>query len=83
MDHVVSFQGRATVIWTGGTNHVEDQFVTEQHIAEVLSACDVPAYGEGREVLHAQPVNLHWIIVRDYPIRVGKSAKSFRPICTC
>jgi cell division protein FtsA len=31
--------------------------VTEQDVARVLAACDVPDIGEGREVLHAQPVN--------------------------
>jgi cell division protein FtsA len=31
--------------------------VTEQDMARVLAACDVPDSGEGREVLHAQPVN--------------------------
>tara|TARA_R110002020_G_scaffold67179_7_gene176370 strand:- start:29126 stop:30460 length:1335 start_codon:yes stop_codon:yes gene_type:complete len=34
-----------------------DQVVTENDVARVLSSCDVPEYGEGREVLHAQPVN--------------------------
>ena len=34
-----------------------DQVVTEDDVARVLSSCDVPEYGEGREVLHAQPVN--------------------------
>ncbi|MEH6644123.1 cell division protein FtsA [Sulfitobacter sp.] len=36
---------------------LEDQVVTEDDVARVLSSCDVPEYGEGREVLHAQPVN--------------------------
>ncbi|MEM9552183.1 MAG: cell division protein FtsA [Pseudomonadota bacterium] len=36
---------------------IEDQSVSEPDIARVLAACDVPDYGEGREVLHAQPVN--------------------------
>ncbi len=36
---------------------VEGQVVTEAEVARVLSACDVPEYGAGREVLHAQPVN--------------------------
>jgi cell division protein FtsA len=36
---------------------LEGQVVTEQEIAHVLSDCDVPEYGAGREVLHAQPVN--------------------------
>lgn len=36
---------------------LEGQVVTESEIARVLAACDVPEYGAGREVLHAQPVN--------------------------
>jgi cell division protein FtsA len=36
---------------------LEDQVVSEDDVARVLSSCDVPEYGEGREVLHAQPVN--------------------------
>ena len=36
---------------------VEDQSVSEQDVARVLAECDVPEYGEGREGLHAQPVN--------------------------
>jgi len=36
---------------------LQDSVVTEQDVARVLSACDVPDIGEGREVVHAQPVN--------------------------
>lgn len=36
---------------------LEGQVVTENEISRVLVACDVPDYGAGREVLHAQPVN--------------------------
>ncbi|MBT3142967.1 cell division protein FtsA [Ruegeria litorea] len=36
---------------------LETQVVTEAEIGRVLNACDVPEYGAGREVLHAQPVN--------------------------
>jgi cell division protein FtsA len=36
---------------------LEGQAVDEQDVARVLAACDVPDYGTGREVLHAQPVN--------------------------
>ena len=31
--------------------------MTEAEVGRVLNACDVPDYGAGREVLHAQPVN--------------------------
>ncbi len=36
---------------------LDGQLVTEAEVGRVLNACDVPDYGEGREVLHAQPVN--------------------------
>jgi cell division protein FtsA len=36
---------------------LEGQIVTEQDVARVLADCELPEYGEGREVLHAQPVN--------------------------
>ena len=36
---------------------LEGQVVTEHEIARVLAECEVPEYGAGREVLHAQPVN--------------------------
>lgn len=36
---------------------LEGQVVTEGEVARVLADCDVPEYGAGREVLHAQPVN--------------------------
>ncbi|SMO50877.1 cell division protein FtsA [Ruegeria faecimaris] len=36
---------------------LEGQLVTEAEVGRVLNACDVPDYGVGREVLHAQPVN--------------------------
>ena len=36
---------------------VENQIISEQEIAQVMADCDIPDFGEGREVLHAQPVN--------------------------
>ena len=36
---------------------LQGDVVSEQDIAQVLAECDVPNYGPGREVLHAQPVN--------------------------
>ncbi|MEX0351533.1 MAG: cell division protein FtsA [Paracoccaceae bacterium] len=36
---------------------LETQVVSESDIGHVLNACEVPEYGAGREVLHAQPVN--------------------------
>ena len=40
-----------------GTWDLQDSVVSEQDVARVLAACDVPDIGEGREVVHAQPVN--------------------------
>lgn len=40
-----------------GELELQDSVVTEQDVARVLAACDVPDIGPGREVLHAQPVN--------------------------
>jgi cell division protein FtsA len=40
-----------------GSVDVEGPVVSEHDVSRVLAACDVPDYGEGREVLHAQPVN--------------------------
>jgi len=36
---------------------LQDSVVTEQDVARVLAACEVPDIGQGREVLHAHPVN--------------------------
>lgn len=59
VDHVIACFSGAEPRSYGltGQIEVEDQVVTEQDISRVLSACDVPDYGMGREVLHAQPVN--------------------------
>ena len=40
-----------------GELDLQDSVVTEQDVARVMAACDVPDIGEGREVIHAQPVN--------------------------
>ena len=40
-----------------GTWDLQDSVVSEQDVARVLAACDVPDFGPGREVVHAQPVN--------------------------
>jgi cell division protein FtsA len=58
--------GHAIVTFSGGeprsyglAGQIEMQGgeVSEQDVARVLAACDVPHLGDGREVLHAQPVN--------------------------
>ncbi len=40
-----------------GEVDLNDRTVSEDDVARVLAACDVPDFGAGREVLHAQPVN--------------------------
>ena len=59
VDHVIGcFSGAAPRSYgLAGQSALEGPTVTEQDISRVLSACEVPDYGEGREVLHAQPVN--------------------------
>ncbi len=59
VDHViVSFSGGAARSYgLAGSVDVMGEAVNENDIARVLSACDVPDFGEGRQVLHAQPVN--------------------------
>ncbi len=59
VDHVIAcFSGAVPRSYgLAGQVELEGATVSEQDISRVLSACDVPDYGEGREVLHAQPVN--------------------------
>ncbi len=59
VDHVIAcFSGASPRSYgLAGAIDLDGHVVTEQDISRVLSACDVPDYGEGREVLHAQPVN--------------------------
>ncbi|MGB0438528.1 MAG: cell division protein FtsA [Paracoccaceae bacterium] len=59
VDHVIACFSGADPRSYGLTGQVDvaGPAVTEQDVARVLSACDVPDIGEGREVLHAQPVN--------------------------
>ncbi|WP_102227233.1 cell division protein FtsA [Acidimangrovimonas sediminis] len=59
VDHVIAcFSGaRPRSYGLAGEWALEDGAVTEQDVAHVLAACDVPDIGHGREVLHAQPVN--------------------------
>ena len=40
-----------------GVVKIENQIVRDEDIARVLSSCDLPDIGDGREILHAQPVN--------------------------
>ncbi|MEQ9257853.1 MAG: cell division protein FtsA, partial [Roseovarius sp.] len=59
VDHVIAcFSGAGPRSYgLAGQVDLESNTVSEQDISRVLAACDVPEYGEGREVLHAQPVN--------------------------
>jgi cell division protein FtsA len=59
VDHVLAcFSGAGPRSYgLAGEVELEAQMVSEHDISRVLSACDVPDYGDGREVLHAQPVN--------------------------
>ena len=59
VDHVIAcFSGAEPRSYgLAGEVELEDSVVTEQDVARVLAACDVPDIGYGREVLHAQPVN--------------------------
>ena len=59
VDHVIACVSGASPRSYGLDAEVEleGQVVTEHEVARVLAACDVPEYGAGRDVLHAQPVN--------------------------
>ncbi|MFD1344719.1 cell division protein FtsA [Litorisediminicola beolgyonensis] len=59
VDHVIACFAGADPRSYGlaGQVELEGTTVSEQDIARVLSSCDVPDFGFGREVLHAQPVN--------------------------
>ncbi len=59
VDHVIAcFSGaRPRSYGLDAQIDLQDQIVTEPEIARVLAACEVPDYGDMREVLHAQPVN--------------------------
>lgn len=59
VDHVIACFSGARPQSYGLTGEVAlgGAEVTGQDIAQVLAACDMPDLGEGREVLHAQPIN--------------------------
>ncbi|RKF14809.1 cell division protein FtsA [Roseovarius spongiae] len=59
VDHVIAcFAGAEPRSYgLAGQVELQEHVVTEQDVSRVLSACDVPDIGDGREVLHAQPVN--------------------------
>ncbi|WP_298297323.1 cell division protein FtsA [uncultured Litoreibacter sp.] len=59
VDHVIAcFAGaKPRSYGLAGTVELHDGQVTDNCVARVLSSCDLPEYGQDREVLHAQPVN--------------------------
>ncbi|GGD42573.1 cell division protein FtsA [Sinisalibacter lacisalsi] len=59
VDHVIATFAGANPRSYGlaGSIELAGGAVREDDIARVLAACDLPPIGEGREVLHAQPVN--------------------------
>ncbi len=59
VDHVVAcFSGAEPRSYgLAGEWELQDSVVSEQDVASVLASCDVPPLGDGREVLHAHPVN--------------------------
>ena len=59
VDHIIACFSGAEPRSYGLAGEVElaDGSVREGDVARVMAACEVPNYGEGREVLHAQPVN--------------------------
>lgn len=59
VDHVIAcFSGAEPRSYgLSGEIDLEDGAVSEKDIALVLAAADVPDLGNGREILHAQPVN--------------------------
>jgi cell division protein FtsA len=59
VDHVIAcFSGAEPRSYgLAGEWELQDSVVSEQDVARVLASCEVPDIGEGREVLHAQPVN--------------------------
>ena len=59
VDHVMACLsgGQPRSYGLAGTVNVANDVVSETDIARVLAACDVPDYGQERDILHAQPVN--------------------------
>ena len=59
VDHVIACLsgGRPRSYGLDGQVDVQGKVVTEGDIGRVLAECEMPEIGDGREVLHAQPVN--------------------------
>ncbi len=59
VDHVIACLsgGQPRSYGLAGTVNIDGDVVGETDVARVLASCDVPDYGDDREILHAQPVN--------------------------
>ncbi len=59
VDHVIACLsgGRPRSYGLDSQINLTETPISEQDVARALAACDAPDLGEGREVLHAQPVN--------------------------
>lgn len=59
VDHVICcFSGAEPRSYgLAGAIDLHDSVVSEQDVSLAMASCDVPDFGAGREVLHAQPVN--------------------------
>jgi cell division protein FtsA len=59
VDHVIACisGGEPRSYGLAGEAALDGTQVREQDVARVMAACDMPDIGEGRDVLHAQPVN--------------------------
>jgi cell division protein FtsA len=59
VDHVIAcFSGGSPRSYgLTGTVQLQDREVSEHDVARALAACDMPDIGEGRQVVHALPVN--------------------------
>ncbi|MBV0912865.1 cell division protein FtsA [Anianabacter salinae] len=59
VDHVIACfaGGNPRSYGLAGEIDLQDGIVQDQDVGRVLSACEMPDYGDEREVLHAQPVN--------------------------
>ncbi|TRD23463.1 cell division protein FtsA [Palleronia caenipelagi] len=59
VDHVIAAMsgGGPRSYGLAGRAELDGMAVEQCDVARVLASCDVPDFGEGREVLHAQPVN--------------------------
>jgi cell division protein FtsA len=85
VDHAIacfSGGGRAPTGWRARSSSTAARWATATW-RRVLAACDVPPYGEGRDVLHAQPVNFALDHRSGLATRAARSASGLPATCTC